>query len=131
MVAFGLLAVVTLTLLGLLASSLSLQDKGEENLVAVHLAEAEMQRWKSRSYREVVALVSSPLSPRDVVSGGREYRCQVLVSPDSLSLASLRLLRLKVRLDWTETTALTGDATKSSRPAFFELESIMAPGTTL
>lgn len=130
-IAIGVLAVVILTLVGLVVTGLSAQDKGEENVAAVHLAESEMDMWKARPYQEIAALVGVASAPSSRISDGREYTCQLKVerlvddNPDG------RILRLTVHLDWMESTGLGEGGSRLQRPVSFELDSIVAPGAAL
>lgn len=130
-VALGFLTVVLLSLMGLLTSHYAMQSKSEESLAAGHLALAQMESWKSRPFSELAALVSSPAPPIDLVRDGREYRCRLQVTPHPASAPQMRLLHLSVRLDWQESTSLSGLGGVTARPAFFELESLVAPGAAL
>lgn len=122
---------VILALIGLIVTSFSVQEKGDESVAAVHVAESEMARWKARPYQEIAALPNgvSPTSTR--TSDGREYTCQLRVVPLAGDNPDGRILRLTMRLDWLESTGLGEGGTKVQRPAFLELDSVVAPGAAL
>jgi hypothetical protein len=130
-IAIGVLAVIVLFLIGLIVTSFAVQDKGDENLAAVHLAESEMNLWKSRPYQEVAALAPGPTPAVLKISDGREYRCSLSVAPLASDNPDGRILRLTVRLDWTEATGVGADGVKGQRPAWLELQSILSPGVAL
>lgn len=133
LLAIGVLTTLILLLIGLVASGLASSDKGEEHITAVHVAEAEMGRWKARTYSEILALSGQDLAPVPRLSDGREYQCQLVVQP--VAPAALNpdgsVLRLTVRVNWQEATALGGQGTRSERPASLELESVVGPGASL
>lgn len=143
-VCLGLLGLVLLTIAGLVTSSLSLQDKGGEQVVAAHLAEAELNKYKARPYQEIEAFIASPPAPimRSVES--KDYNCTLVVSrlsdegalrptlPSTLNLDSLKpILRLTLKIDWQENTSLGQGGTRIKRPASLELYSLISPGGTI
>jgi hypothetical protein len=130
-IAIGVLAVIVLFLIGLITTSYSVQDKGEENVAAVHVAEGEMSRWKSCPYQQVAAIAPGSSPAVTKVSDGREFSCRLSVAPLATNNPGGRVLRLTVRVDWTEATGISDKGTKIQRPAYLELESIMAPGAAL
>lgn len=143
-VCLGLLGLVLITVAGLVTSSLSLQDKGGEQLVAAHLAEAELNNYKARPYQEIEALIASPPAPIIRSIESKDYHCTLAVSrlsdegslrptlPSTLNLDSLKpILRLTLKVDWQESTALGQGGTRTKRPASLVLYSLISPGGTL
>lgn len=133
MVAIAVLAVLVMVLGGLLATALGAGDKGEENLAAIHLAEVKMGELKARPYSQLVALVGQTSPAEKLTSDGREYDCRFQVetlaapnpNPDG------RLLRLTVRMQWLEASALGEQGTRSERPSELQLDSVVGPGAAL
>ncbi len=132
-IAISVLAILVMTLGGLIATGLASSDKGEEGITAVHVAESEMSRWKSRPYSELFALSGQTLPPEPRSSDGREHRCAVTVKP--LMPVNLnpsgRVLCLTVKVEWVESTALGSGGTRTERPASLVLESVVGPGASL
>ena len=131
MMAIGVLAVIILFLIGLVVTSFAVQDKSDENVAAVHIAESEMNRWKARPYQEVAALATTPAPAVARISDEREYNCQITVTPLSVNNPDGRILHLTLRVEWTEATVVSQNGTKTERPTFREIQSIMAPGAAL
>lgn len=132
-IAIAVLGIIVLTLGGLITSALVSNDKGEEGIAAVHVAESEMSRWKSRPYSELFALSGQTTAPLSRSSHGREYQCFFTVNP--LPPASMnpggKVLCLTVKVEWKESTTLGAGGTRIERPASLVLESAVGPGASL
>lgn len=108
LVALGLLAFITLSILSLFLSARTMGGKGEGTVRAVNLAEFELDRWKTSDFADLEALTTVPQSyQRDYL--GQNY--EVTVSATRLSTntgaAEHRVLRLLLTLQWQEKKQLT------------------------
>lgn len=135
-VAIGLLAIIILVLIGIFTSGLATQDKGNEDIRAIAIAEAEMNYWKARPYQEVYDRIANPPPTRTRSADGGEYSSQLKVevltpSDSEIPNPDDRTLKLTVVVSWMSQAGLDQGKTKAQHTATLKLVSIISPGVAL
>ena len=133
LIAFFVLSIASLFLIGLTVTNLSMQEKGGATVRAAQVGESMLADWKGRPYSEVLALSGQPGSQQTVILEGREYVCTLTVDPlqPAASNPGSRVLLMNMNVAWQEQTVIGDGGTKTTRDNSLDLQSIMSPGGSL
>ena len=113
MVALGLLAFITLSIMALFLSARTMGSKGEGSVLAANLADSELDSWKAKGFASIEALEAAPESYERIYHG-QTYE----VEATAVRLSSTPgdpghgVFHLTVTLEWEEKKQLADPGKK-------------------